>query len=70
MKYDFSNFQNALNQYLTELHYACIEDNCDGIITFTRVNENHLFIETDIIADGHQFLLNYSSFELCDRADK
>jgi hypothetical protein len=59
MKHDFSNFQNALNQYLSELHYTPVENNCDGIITSTRVIENHLFIETDMVADGYQFSLNY-----------
>jgi hypothetical protein len=62
MKHDFSNFQNALKQYLSELQFACVEDNCDGIITSTRVIENHLFIETDMIADGHKFSLNYFNF--------
>jgi hypothetical protein len=70
MKHDFSNFQNALNQYLSELHYACVEDNCNGIITSTRLIENHLFIETDMIADGHKFSLNYFPSELWDRSDK
>jgi hypothetical protein len=45
MKHDFYNFQNALNQYLLELYYACVEDNCDWIITSTRVTENHFLLK-------------------------
>jgi hypothetical protein len=54
MKHDFSNFQNALNPYLSELHYICVEYNCNGIIISARVIENHLFIVTEMVADGNQ----------------
>jgi hypothetical protein len=52
MKHYFFNFQNILNQYISELPYIRIEDNCDGIIKSTRVIEIHLFIETVMVADG------------------
>jgi len=54
---DFNNLEASLKEYSEVKKTKCTELNCLGFLNVTRVLGNHLFIETDLIAEHHEYSL-------------
>jgi hypothetical protein len=62
LKDGFKNLENSLQQYISTKLYTCVV--CEGTTSSSKTLNEHLFIETDVLADKTKFKLTDIPLEL------